>query len=556
MEPTPNYRRIFVRTLGAAVSWGLVTFTATALADDLEVDSVIIRVTVFQNGAELTRSASMSIPAGEHRLILSDLPAGIDTDRLQIHVDDPAVVLGTLAIEESHQGELVSAVERTLQAELDQLQFERLEISDRIDTANTQLKLLDSLAAGTIGGQNSGLSSTDLTSLLDGLATSSNSARQVVREAGRELVAKDQEIEQKRFELSQVATRQRLQQLISIAVENPAASSTTVELTYPVRRAGWQWQYAARLDTDTRQLTLERKVSVQQASGEDWNNVELTITTADTDESTLTPELDPLYVDFFRPQQFRQPASAPSPVTQLSRDSSTDSQEIEEVIVTGSFIRSSAAVYASRYLVNFRVPGLVSFAADSQPQVLPIDLRGIEVDLITRAVPEVDRSAYLEARFTLESDDPIQQGQTQFYRDGTFIGSRSIAAMLPGQEISLPFGRDDRIQVEVIYDEEDSRDGGTFRRNRMDNERMRFRLTSFHPEPVELEVLARIPVSENQDIVVEIEDESTDFDVRDVDGFPGLLMWQREASAGEPIEILHYYSVIYPEGERLRYENR
>lgn len=529
----------------------LLFLAPASYADDLDLSTDIDRVTVFLSGAEVTRRGSVYIPVGEHRLIVRNLPADIDPARLQLALENDAVRLGNLQLEELHGGDLVSDEERRLQGELDQLLFERQAIVDRVEAATTQLRLLSSLADGSVGGQQAALDAGSLTALLQTLATSSLQARESIRDANRELAAKDQEIEQKRFELSQVATRQRTEQVLTVAVSAGEPVTTRVDVTYPVTQARWSWLYEARLDTEARDLALERKVSVLQGTGEDWTSVAVTITTARPNQNTQTPRLGSLLVDFFRPE----PA--------IAFESRASSADVEEVVVTGSFIRGQAPdaaspvveIAATQYLVNFEIPGRVSITADRQPRILPIDRRELAVDLVTRAVPERDTNAYLEARFELEGSEPLQAGVMQLYRDGAFIGRRPVDAFQPQDAISLPFGQDERVRVEVLPEREASRDSGAFRRTAIDDRRVRYRVTSFHSEAIALEVLGRLPVAQNQQIEVEAVDGATPPELQDVDGNRGVVMWQRQARPGEAIEIRHYYRIRYPGDENLRFQD-
>ena len=355
-----------------------------ARADDFELETSIRAATVFLNGAEVTRSGEVSLPAGDHRIIIANLPAGIDLARLQISIADSNVRVGNLQVEEFHQGELVSEEEQRLQAELDALLLSRQAVADEIASANTQLKLLDSLASGAIGGQQANLQATDLVALLDSLASASNQSREVIRDSNQQLQTLDQEIEQKRFELSQVATRRRSQQVLSVAVEVQAPATTGVDIKYPVNGARWGWQYEARLDTAARLLNLERKVSVIQTSGEDWDEVALTITTARPNQSTQPAPLRSLAVDLFKPM----PISPQPGRLELSRAAPMDilssGAAVEEVQANDVFQRNYAEVSATQYLVSFEIPGAVSVAADSQPEILPIDERQLPVELVTR----------------------------------------------------------------------------------------------------------------------------------------------------------------------------
>jgi uncharacterized protein (TIGR02231 family) len=172
-----------------------------------------------------------------------------------------------------------------------------------------------------------------------------------------------------------------------------------------------------------------------------------------------------------------------------------------------------------------------------------------------RITPEQDQAAYLEARFTLNDDVPVQPGTMQFYRDGSFIGSQRIPGFLPQEEVSLPFGQDERVRVEVLPDQENSDAGGTFRRVAVDNRRQRFLITSFHDTPKLIEVVARIPVSQNDDITVVLDDDATAADEVDIDNKTGLILWRKQSTSAEPIEIRHYYSISYPRDGQLFFRN-
>src|SRR5690606_173135 len=93
----------------------------SALAEDIELLLPIDAVTVYLSGAEVTRTATVNLPVGDHRLIMNDLPAGIDPARLLLSIEHHDVRLGSLQLETVHQGDLVSAEEQALQSELDEL---------------------------------------------------------------------------------------------------------------------------------------------------------------------------------------------------------------------------------------------------------------------------------------------------------------------------------------------------------------------------------------------------------------------------------------------------
>ena len=113
----------------------------------------------------------------------------------------------------------------------------------------------------------------------------------------RTLARQKQQLE---ADLAKVATRSKQSTEVRAAVLAGAAVTAGVAVSYTVRDAGWSWIYQARLDTTKRHLVFDRQGSVVQGSGEDWKNVELTLTTATPpgqNANVGTPVVEPLFVD-------------------------------------------------------------------------------------------------------------------------------------------------------------------------------------------------------------------------------------------------------------------
>jgi hypothetical protein len=62
-----------------------------------------------------------------------------------------------------------------------------------------------------------------------------------------------------------------------------------------------------------------------------------------------------------------------------------------------------------------------------------------------------------------------------------------------------------------------------------------------------------LPVSQSDDVEVEIDRDATEADAENIDGKRGSLMWQRRLQPTGTVEIRHFYSIRYPEGEQLDY---
>jgi uncharacterized protein (TIGR02231 family) len=536
--------------LRATLALCFVSLSYSALASDIQATAAITRVTVSQGSAVITRTGLVAVQAGEHNLVINGLPGQLDLSRLVVSLADNDVRLGNLRVRREDQQNLAGESQQQLQDQLDERSYQRGRVDDTVQSANMQIKLLDSLSSGSLGTPETAFSADSITEMLSVVSSSSNTARQTIRDAQRRGSRLDIEIEQLRRRLAEYASRNRFSQVAVAAVVLPTARDLAFTVTYPATGARWTWLYEARLNTNSSFLELGRKISVNQTTGENWENVALTITTARPSSRLSPPEIDSLLVSLDSPRQ--RPQESRRLTSEAMMSSATD---VSEDILVAAYLKSSVDINSSDYLVDFQIPGDVTINSGGEQQVFPIDERGINTELVVRVMPEQDRAAYLEARFTLDDNLPIQPGTMQFYRDGSFIGSQRIAGFLPQEEVSLAFGQDERVRVEVLPDEEGSDAGGTFRRVAVDNRRQRFMITSFHDTPKLIEIVARIPVSQNDDIEVAIDDDATPADQVDLDDKTGLILWRRQSTAAEPIEIKHYYSIRYPRDRQLFYKN-
>src|SRR5690606_12997492 len=121
----------------------------------------------------------------------------------------------------------------------------------------------------------------------------SNQVRSL-NEARRSLAG---ELNAARLELSRLhaaGNRSEKKVVVELAVERQG--SLGLELRYFVGGARWEPLWDARLDPDSGKLSLGLRASVSQQSGEDWNGVQLAVSSVRPETSVYVPDLEPIYL--------------------------------------------------------------------------------------------------------------------------------------------------------------------------------------------------------------------------------------------------------------------
>ena len=543
---------------------GIAAFAPAAYCADISVTLPIDSVIVYRDSAIVTRAGKAEIPAGEHRLVVRGLPDGLDPATLRLSARSASLKLGGIEVQRIIEGALVNTDERALTLKLRDIGDARAAIEDDIVSAQAQLKLLEGVIAAPAGhGEHAPkIEPNAVGGLLTTVGTSDAAARQRIRNAKIQLRALDEQSEKIRGDLAKIATSRKATTELRATLHASADSSASFSVEYQVTSVSWNWQYEARLDTQKKSVALVRQAELQQGTGEDWSNIELTISTSQPSLNATTPPLASLFLNL-------------QSLAYLGAD-----EELNEVVVTGMrkslsanqmarsaqpimaqdlsapapppvAPKSTAQMFTTDFIADYRIPGRVSVAADRQPRLYPIGDNNFGVDLVARANLAADRAAYLETRFTYEGDVPIDSGAVQLFRDDAFVGLGELPMVLPGADVRIPFGQDQRIRIVVRDESEESGNVGVVNRDQLNERRRRFEITSFHATALPIEVIDRVPVARDEDIRIEVLKGATPPASKDFNGHAGVYLWRL---AGEPRKtetIRHYYSVKFPRNKAL-----
>lgn len=542
--------------ISATLSW------QSSRADDIAIAANISKVTVYQSGATVTRTQAIAIPAGSHRLVFTDLPANADPALVRVSIGSRNVRLGSIDSEKINHAEVAAARERELRAEIEKIGDAKTTVLDDIHTAEAELRLLDSVTFGQ--SPQAAKASVDIQSLqgaVDTIGKSGSGARTRIREANLRIRELDRALVKLTADLKKVETTRKQSLTVRAFIDAAVAVNAPVSVSYDAKDAGWQWIYEAHLDTTTKRVALMKQARVRQGSGEDWNNVSLALTGA---QPTRNTQLSPLHSLFVRAEHPRaryagMPAASPgSGTTHLEeiivtaqksnsffarRESDNTSDEVLEDLGTYIEMENKATEFANEYAV----PGKITLSANREPRMFPVSEDEFAVNLVARAIPKREQQAYLEAVFKYERAEPLQSGELQLFRDGEFIGKATFETFLPGTDVRLPFGADDRIRVAVRPEQEKSgKQRKLFSKENLKDERVRFEIANFHTYPIQIEVLDRIPIAKGGDVQIELPAGSTPPTKKDFESKPGVLMWALNVEPRQTATVKHYVEIRYP----------
>ncbi|WBB82582.1 DUF4139 domain-containing protein [Micromonospora sp. WMMD882] len=514
-----------------------MTAPAVTPATATDLDAPIVAVTVYADRARVTRRATVSLAAGEHRLRVGPLPLNLRRDSLRVGGRGPGTVLGVDLLtrrQPRSTDQQARELEQRRRALADDLAA--LDGADAVEAQRAEfLALLSQRAGGTYARAlaTGDAAPADVAAFADSVAGQLTAGHDRQRELTRRrtdvtesLAAVDRQIR----ELGGKRAPDRLVADVTVLVTpdaaaapdaaapdaaaaahagasdgGPDAGELELELTYVVDGARWQPSYDLRLVDEVVTLTWFGLVS--QQTGEDWPECRLELSTARPAVTATVPELSPWYLDRVRPLPPPMPVGAPAPggggLPRASAPAAAfGGPERARVGKAAPPVRESVAeVEQGIAAATYRPTRPVAVPADGTAHRATVAVLELPASLDHVTAPVREPVAHLRATVRNTSSHTLLPGPAAIFHGPDFVGGTRLTAWAPGEETELALGLDDRLRVErKLTRRSDTRATlGSTRRREVE---YAVTVANHTPRPATVTVLDQLPVSRDEGVVV------------------------------------------------------
>lgn len=546
-----NLRPILLTsTMLATIGW--------AQAATLQGSSRIEQVMLYPDAAIITRHVSVEIPAGSHEILLSDLPLSADPASLRVEASGTSrLMIGGIDL---RMGAGEAKPDAALATKLRAAREARDRLQDKIEATEGRKSMIQRLAERDPAPA-------------DGKPFEIESWLRAVDAVGKGLQATNDELRGLRIEQAKLDEEISVieaaigkpqgpqpKRFAAIAIEATEASKATLKVSYRVQGASWRPIYDARLDTRGAKpgLELTRRALLRQRTGEDWRDAKIVLSTLRVQRSTAAPVLGSQKLGFFEP-----PAPAPMP-----RSAAPGSLPMSDAVAMRAepgrmkTLREQAAdfeggeeqaqVEATRFQAEFTLPMPVTLPSGNEERSFRLASASIAPDLQHKASPALDTTAYLETAFVLPGDTPLLAGEVLLTRDGAFIGRSRLADKAPGDKLTLGFGADERVNIKRVPVMREARDPGLLSSMRSEENRFRIDVRNLHAFPVTIQIVDRLPISEDQQITIERLPDMTRPDVETFEDKRGVFAWNATLAPQEAKSFTSAWRMRWPQGRIVR----
>ena len=577
---------MFARTLLFVLS---ITNTTSLFAQD--TPGTIRHVTLFRGQALVTRE--IEIPAGEvvRELTIGRLPENVITDSVNAEGSETIEVRGVRVIRQASTDSNRADV-RELNQKITALTQQRERATRKLQLLNKKIEYIDQLMDFSATTTHSDLGRGVLNAAtLTELSNYSMDKQAELNDAQLEIelqlagLNEEEALLNRELELRTQSTSPLHEAKLQIAARGGKAG--TVKLSYLVTGCGWDPQYTIRGTTGQANFDLRYSALVQQMSGEDWSEVQLTLSTASPSISATGPALTPLRVSVADTTDRANAFSTSEEITKQSatlreRMQAAESQYTTQAAAPNNFARDfelnnlaneiqhielqadssqlkTLADDATDDIASqvYTIEQAVSLPSRREQQLVQVFDAKLPGNLYYVATPLLSSFAYREAELTNNRKTGLLKGPAMIYLDDRFIGRSQIPSIASGQHVVVGFGADQQIRTRrELLDKADEMQGG----NRRMTFTYRLVIANFKSEAVKLRLFDRLPFTgQSTDVAVQL----------NKPGFPisndglyarilkprGILRWDLEVPAerfGEKaFDVEYSYSTEFDRNQML-----
>lgn len=520
-------------------------------------------MTVFLDRALITRRAEVMLAAGTQTVDFADLPPEIDEQSIRIAIVGGARVDGVpskqVFLDQRRKAEV-----RALEADLEKLEERQRELEDRQAALAKAATFLDAVQDSPFRqppsvheGQPVARPTVDevraVLAFIDQQRTDQAAElRQLAAEArtlAPPLAAKRRELEQVRG----ASTLERRE--IAVTLDAVAAGKVELRLSYLLPGALWVPTYDARADQARTTVELEYNALVQQATGEDWSDAQLTLSAARPALRVQTPKPTPWYLTAGQVEREQMEkgylssslSSSWSPSQSLNafkgnrankklneaHDHLLQNAAQADLVSRAVELRSTSSVFA--------VPARVSVAATGKPHRVSVARVTLPMTVVWHAVPRQSLNTYVTGRMLNATELPLLPGTVNVFVAGDLIGSAAFDFVAPRETAEFWLGVDEQVKVSRLLDEKRSSKTFFSKRKRIEAA-YTIRVQSFRTTPVQVAIYESLPVSQDE----RIKTSSDDLDPKPAALERGMARWDVVLDPGKECVLSFAYTIEFP----------
>jgi uncharacterized protein (TIGR02231 family) len=523
----------------------IIAHIVSAQNPSKNVDSRVTKVTVFPDGAQVTRVGHSYLSSGRSELIFGGISTYADQSSIQVEGNGAFTILSVSPqankLKEQKKRKEIEDIEKSKEKFTKQLTLEKA----MLDVYVKEEKMLDTNIK--IGGNNNGVKAADLLADLD-------LHRTRLREVKLAKIDYDEKIKKLQDTLDRIDNQISVMDAdkdisttdLVVSVLSKDGSNADFTLNYVVRNAGWYPSYDLHVDDISKPLTLNYKANVHQNTGEEWKDVKITFSNGNPNESGVALVLNPLYLKNFNVPMYKR-ANA----NIQYEEQSITSDDIKNAAPSALYLADKSNINyipqtQNSTAITFELATPYTVINDGQNRAVDMKQEDIPATFEYFCVPKKEKKAYLIAHIPNWLDYNLMDGEVNLYYEGTYTGKTAFSLANTEDTLDLSLGHDKGITVNRVQVKDFSKKQILSDKKSVSTE---YEITVRNNKkfPININIQDQVPITTDKDITVE----NPSYEGGQYDDTTGKVTWKINIPAAKDKKLHISYTVKYPKTYRV-----
>jgi uncharacterized protein (TIGR02231 family) len=539
-----------MRAIKFFVVLGLILFLANNVyaSGDIEAKSRINEVIVYPDSALISRVADLNLTPGDYKIIFPDIMPEIDENSLRVLSSGDIRLFGA-KLKREYMEEVPSEKIRQLKEEIQKLEDQIKGLEDIKKLTLDERKFLESIRLFS-GDQipkdliTKTPTPMELDATLKFLDTKLKENYAQVMDCELKIRALNKKIEVLRNELASISGPQKkLKRSIEVDVQVKKAGAFDLDVSYLVKGASWEPIYDARANFEKSEVEMVSYGIVRQATGEDWSDVNIFLSTAKPTIGGKMPYVSPWFLRKYEPRVMKKDAGL---MKSMQTEALMLPMPLEEA--DGGEIEYSTPVEKGIAVV-YKLSRKATIKSDGSENKLPISSQIMTANFEYSTYPRSSGFAYLGSRVVNAKGLQLLSGRVNIFLDEDFVGSSKIDNIAPGEEFDLYLGVDENVKVKREQIEKKVDDiliGGISSRTKKTAFEYKTTIENYKSKKIRVIFFEAMPVSEDEQIKVKGLTVSLEPKEKDWQDRKGVWKWELELEPGQKQEITYTFTIEHP----------
>ncbi|RZK19949.1 MAG: mucoidy inhibitor MuiA family protein [Pedobacter sp.] len=513
----------------------------------LKTKASLESVTVYNNGAQLTHTGKIMLPAGTSEIVINNISGRVNENSIQVGVSTGVTILAVQFNKDFLNTDAANPEIKKLNDSVKIVSAELTKIKNTKTIEEQTLVLLDENRKS--GGTSSGTNVAELIKLAEYYRTKSTEVRAAIAALTLTEEKQNQKLNALQQQIAELRNNpnQQLGQLV-LQLMSKEHTDASYHVSYVTPAANWLASYDIKAMNTANPLAVVYKAAITQSTGLDWKKVKLALSTGNPNYNITAPILNPWFVSTYQ-QQLRIRGYA-SPIV-------ADEKKLEEAIVVGygkakkenltgavSTINNYTSVNESQLGVTFNIDIPYDVNSDDKPHTVSFKEYEVPAKYKYYAAPKLSSDAYLLADVTNWEKLNLQAGSANIIFEGTYTGKSYINPANILDTLSLSLGKDKKIII-TKEKQEDFSSTKFIGANKKQLFTYLIKIRNTKKESIDLSLKDQYPLSSDSDIEIELLESSG----AEISKETGIVTWQLKIAPNETKTIKLSYSVKAPKGK-------